>query len=191
MWTRGWRALLLIKAGDLETNPGPTTTHKQVWIYDICHKQINDRKQIFIRCNMIEQWVQLRCAAIRQSQYIDTWTCHLHRESGLTKYLILLLMVSHCLLIVNDYYISRKHNTFIRAVYTQANSLDLAQKNANAYVQPISYVVTVTPISDPDDNTYPYSEAPDAFALAVVYPKRTCYLCGGAPHNILKCEARE
>ena len=26
----GWLALL-IKAGDAETNPGPTTTHKQVW----------------------------------------------------------------------------------------------------------------------------------------------------------------
>ena len=30
----GW-PLLLIKAGDVETNPGPTTTHKKVWICDI------------------------------------------------------------------------------------------------------------------------------------------------------------
>ena len=30
----GWLALLLIKAGDVETNPGPTTTQKQVWICD-------------------------------------------------------------------------------------------------------------------------------------------------------------
>ena len=49
----GWLALLFIKAGDVETNPGPTTTHKQVWIFDMCHKQIHGRKQISIRCNMI------------------------------------------------------------------------------------------------------------------------------------------
>ena len=49
----GWLALLLIKAGDVETNPGPTTTHKQVWICDIYHRQIHVRMQIYIRCNMI------------------------------------------------------------------------------------------------------------------------------------------
>ena len=65
----GWLALLLTKAGDVETNPGPTTTHKQVWICDICHKQIHGRKQISIRCNRIEQWVHLRCAGIRLAQY--------------------------------------------------------------------------------------------------------------------------
>ena len=36
----GWLALLLKKDGDVETIPVPTTTHKQVWIYDIGHKQI-------------------------------------------------------------------------------------------------------------------------------------------------------
>ena len=81
----GWLALLLTKAGDVETNPGPTTLFKKVWICDICHKQIHVRKQISIRCNMIEQWVHLRCAGIRQAQYTDTWTCHLHRESRLTQ----------------------------------------------------------------------------------------------------------
>ena len=34
----GWLAMLPIKAGDVETNPGPTTTHKLVWICDICHR---------------------------------------------------------------------------------------------------------------------------------------------------------
>ena len=58
----GWLALLLTKAGDVETNPGPTTLNKQVWICDICHKQIHARKQISIRCNMIEHWVHLTCA---------------------------------------------------------------------------------------------------------------------------------
>ena len=75
----GWLALLLTKAGDVETNPGPTTLNKKVWICDICHKQIHVRKQISIRCNMIEHWVHLRCVGIRQAQYTDTWTCHLHR----------------------------------------------------------------------------------------------------------------
>ena len=75
----GWLALLLTKAGDVETNPGPTTLNKKVWICDICHKQIHVRKQISIRCNRIEHWVHLICAGIRQAQYTDTWTCHLHR----------------------------------------------------------------------------------------------------------------
>ena len=82
----GWLALLLIKEDDVETNPGPTTLNKQVWICDICHKQIHVRKQISIRCNRIEHWVHLRCAGIRQTQYTDTWTCHLHRESRLTTH---------------------------------------------------------------------------------------------------------
>ena len=40
---------VLIKARDVETNPGATTTHKQVWICDICHTKIHGRKQISIR----------------------------------------------------------------------------------------------------------------------------------------------
>ena len=82
----GWLTLLLTKAGDVETNPGPTTLNKRVWICDICHKQKHVRKQISIRCNRIEHWVHLRCAGIRQAQYTDTWTCHLHSESRLTPH---------------------------------------------------------------------------------------------------------
>ena len=81
----GWLALLLTKAGDVKTNPGPTTLNRKVWICDICHKQIHVRKQIATRCHRIEHWVHLRCAGIRQAQYTDTWTCHLHRESRLTQ----------------------------------------------------------------------------------------------------------
>ena len=68
----GWLALLLIKAADVETNPGPTTTHKQVCICEICLKQIHGRKQISIMCNRIEHWVHLRCVGIRLAQYRDT-----------------------------------------------------------------------------------------------------------------------
>ena len=82
----GWLALLLTKAGDVKTNPGPTTLNKRVWICDICYKQIHARKQISIRCNRIEHWVHLRYAGIRQAQYTDIWTCHLHRESRLTPH---------------------------------------------------------------------------------------------------------
>ena len=81
-----WLALLLTKVGDVKTNPGPTTLHKRVWICDICPKQIHVRKQISIRYKRIEHCVHLRCAGIRQAQYTDTWTCHLHRESRLTPH---------------------------------------------------------------------------------------------------------
>ena len=79
MRTRWMAGAAAHKAGDVETNPGPTTLNKKVWICDICRKQIHVRKQISIRCNRIEHWVHLRCAGMRQAQYTDTWTCHLHR----------------------------------------------------------------------------------------------------------------
>ena len=72
-----WLALLLLKASDVETNPGPNHTQKQVWICDICHTEIH-RKQPSVRCNHSEHWVHLRCAEIRLDQYTDTWICHLH-----------------------------------------------------------------------------------------------------------------
>ena len=64
---------------DIERNPGPTTTHKENWICDICHKLICGRKHISIRCNRIEHWVNIRCAGIRLAQYTDTWTCYQHK----------------------------------------------------------------------------------------------------------------
>ena len=43
-----WLALLLTKAGDVESNPGPTThTNKHtpvIWSYDVCHKQYTRNK---------------------------------------------------------------------------------------------------------------------------------------------------
>ena len=70
-------ALLLTKAVDVEINPGPKQTSVDLRYV---------RKQISIKCNIIEHWVHLRCAGIRQAQYTDTWTCHLHRESRLTTH---------------------------------------------------------------------------------------------------------
>ena len=60
------------KAGAVETNPSPTTTHKQVWICGICHKEIHGRKQIYISCNRIEHRVHLRYAGIRQAHFTDS-----------------------------------------------------------------------------------------------------------------------
>ena len=67
-----------------QTNPGPTTTPKKVWICDICHRQIHVRKKISIRYTRIDHWVHLRCTGICRAQYTDTWTCHIHKESRLT-----------------------------------------------------------------------------------------------------------
>ena len=64
-------ALHLIKADDVETKPGLTTTLKKVWICDICHLQIHVSKQILLWCNRIEHWVNLRCAGVRRAQYTD------------------------------------------------------------------------------------------------------------------------
>ena len=80
----GWLALLLIKAGDVETTPGPTTTLKGIWICDNGNKQIHGMKQISIRCKMIDHGDHLRCAGIRLAEYTDT--CQLHKSSRLTTH---------------------------------------------------------------------------------------------------------
>ena len=72
----GWMALLLTKAGDVETSPGPTTSHKRVWICDICYKQIHVRKQISIRCTSDAQ-----VSAKRNRQRIQTCTSHRHNTT--------------------------------------------------------------------------------------------------------------
>ena len=63
-----------------------SNSNKRVCICDICYKQIHAMKQISIMCNRIDHWVHLRSSGIRQAQYTDTRTCHLHRESRLTTH---------------------------------------------------------------------------------------------------------
>ena len=87
MRTRWMAGNAPLQAAYAETNPGLTATRKQVWICDTWRRQIQVRKQISIRRNMIEHWVHLRCAGIHLAQYTDTWTCHLHTESRLTTHL--------------------------------------------------------------------------------------------------------
>ena len=78
-----WLALLLTKAGDVESNPGPAThTNKHtpvIWIFDLCHKQIN-KKQTSIKCNHTHNthWVHLKCTHIQQRQYKPDWSCTIH-----------------------------------------------------------------------------------------------------------------
>ena len=78
-----WLVLLLTKAGDLETNPGPTThahIHAPViWICDLCHKQTK-KQQTSIRCNHTHNahWVHLNCTQIEQRQYKPDWRCTTH-----------------------------------------------------------------------------------------------------------------
>ena len=78
-----WLALLLTKAGDVESNPGPTThTNKHtpvIWMCDLCHKQIN-KKQTSIRCNHTHNthWVHLKCTHTKERQYKPDWRCIIH-----------------------------------------------------------------------------------------------------------------
>ena len=66
----------------------------QKWVMSrlIQVRQLQTNKSVFvisainIRCNRIEHWVHLRYADIRQAQYTDTWTCHIHREYRFTPH---------------------------------------------------------------------------------------------------------
>ena len=73
-------ALLLTKAGDVESNPDHTQTNTLViWICNLCHKLIN-KKQTSIRCNHTHNthWVHLKCTHIQQRQYKPDWRCTIH-----------------------------------------------------------------------------------------------------------------
>ena len=61
----GWLEMVLIKAG--ETNSGQSTTHKQVWICDICHRQIQVRMQIINLHTLIRKLLQtnILCTIIK------------------------------------------------------------------------------------------------------------------------------
>ena len=74
------------KSGWCRDESRSDNSNKPVCVCDICYKQIHVSKQISIMYNRIEHWVHLRSSGIRQAQYTDTRTCHLHRESRLTTY---------------------------------------------------------------------------------------------------------
>ena len=65
----GWMALLLTKASDVETNPGPTTLG-----YTTTSRYRYGATGLNTGCTL-----HIRCAGIRLAQYTDTGTCHHHR----------------------------------------------------------------------------------------------------------------
>ena len=77
----------------------------------------------------------------------------------------------------------------LRAAFDQANSLDLAQKNSEAYAMPTIPVTAAVPSSSTDRHT----EVPmlNDHSLAATYaPKKKCYFCGDSIHNRRSCPAR-
>jgi hypothetical protein len=64
-----WLSFLLLLAGDIETNPGPT------WICDICTRTIS-QKQCSVRCNTCNKWVHLKCTPLTSTrQYTSNFIC--------------------------------------------------------------------------------------------------------------------
>ena len=77
----------------------------------------------------------------------------------------------------------------LRAAFDQANSLDLAQKNSEAYAMPTIPVTAAVPCSSMDRHTE--GPMPNDHSLAATYaPKKKCYFCGDSIHNRRSCPAR-
>ena len=76
--------------------------------------------------------------------------------------------------------------------YSQATSLDVAQKNSVAYSQPAVHVAVVDLPSTPEDDN---SLCPDVLSqkppLATTYSKNKCFCCGGISYHRRICPARE
>ena len=87
----GWLALLLTNAGDVETNPGPTTLNKKVWICDICHKQIHVRNDLRKGDLFVLSWARVRRVR-RGSISSELLVC-----GGGVRSILLLPLVARCL----------------------------------------------------------------------------------------------
>ena len=78
----------------------------------------------------------------------------------------------------------------LKTAFDQANSLDLAQKNSEAYAMP-SIPVTATVSSSPT-NQHTEIPMPKEHSLAATYaPKKKCYFCGDSIHSRRRCPARD
>ena len=73
-----YRGLLLIRAGDVETNPGPNRRDTQTYTCDLCNRTIEDNQYSFTCNSHAPHWVHKRCSNIRLGQYDNQWTCRLH-----------------------------------------------------------------------------------------------------------------
>ena len=58
-------------------------TNKSGFAISAINKYTLGNRYPSIMWNRIEYWMHLKCPGICQAQYTDTWTFHLHRESGL------------------------------------------------------------------------------------------------------------
>ena len=81
----GWRCCSQKRVMSRPIQVRQLQTRKSGFVISAINKYMSESR-LSIRCNRIEHWVHLRCAGIRQAQYTDTWTCHLHRESRLTSH---------------------------------------------------------------------------------------------------------
>ena len=73
-----WLALLLIKAGDIKSNPGPTTHTPATWTCDVCYKTIH-KNQTSIRCNHT-----LGTSEMHKTIYTPNWICNIHTHTHST-----------------------------------------------------------------------------------------------------------
>ena len=76
----GWRCCSQKRVMSRPIQVRQLQTIKSGFVISAIYKYMSEST---IRCNRIEH---LRCAGIRQAQYTDTWTCHLHRKSRLTPH---------------------------------------------------------------------------------------------------------
>ena len=76
-----WLALLLTKAADVESNPGPTKhTNKDtsvIWICDPCYKSRN-KPQSDVTTHTQHTLGSSECTHIQQRQYKPDWRCTIH-----------------------------------------------------------------------------------------------------------------
>ena len=74
-----WLALIFTKAGDVESNPGPTThTNNTLQSFGFVTSVTN--KETSLRCNHTHNthWVNLKSTQIKQRQYKPNWRCTIH-----------------------------------------------------------------------------------------------------------------
>ena len=86
-----WLALLLTKAGDVESNPGPTIHTNRAHIHQHSLQSfglvtfVTNKQHTSIRCNHTHKthWVHLKCTQIKQRQYKPDRRCAVHTPTQL------------------------------------------------------------------------------------------------------------
>jgi hypothetical protein len=76
----------------------------------------------------------------------------------------------------------------LQTAFDQANALDLAQKNSEAYRMP--EIPTTAAVSSPPTDEVAGTHALDYDSLAATFTSKKCYFCGDNLHNGRSCPAR-